>query len=129
MQKTNLKIIHKNNWLDRFTLVTEKIDVPFLLDTVSEQLVKGEDIELYYGLGVSRCHPDDQFNKKTGVKLALDKMEICSFKVKSVFFKDDRVNFILTTLYQNELRINLAITVFKDSKKIRYMNAEYYKAG
>lgn len=64
----------RNEWHDAKTVVVENCpSASDLKKIVAQQLENGRPIEFPLQVGIARLHPNDQYNKKIGVKVATEK--------------------------------------------------------
>jgi hypothetical protein len=73
-------LIHHYRCYRNYTVIME-LEIPptALLNDALDRMIRNETMLLKTGFAV--CHPDDHFNKKTGVALAKSKMEYCHFTI------------------------------------------------
>jgi hypothetical protein len=92
--------------------------------SLMDNFFRKPDNTLFLDVGIAFRHPDDQFNKKIGRALALERLKTTPFKVEVIFNFDDHFLINFTSNEDVALRHTLQVKIYKDSKKVRYVS--YY---
>lgn len=87
-----------------YSRFTAAVDVDFTRKDLANLLMEQNDMTIDVSFGMTTVHPKDNYDKKIGREVSMEKMERIVFSLDTIYRKEDHLEYVFRGEYQSHPR-------------------------